>query len=112
MMKSPIAQQPETEDISLGSQSQFPSGYNSYAVDGPGHTTIGGASAPSQSMTLGVEKVKEPTIVAYPRQKLLHHLDPVSVMYYSCLYACSVPERFRVEWGGGGDRFERRYTQE
>ena len=97
MMLSPIAEQPGTEDVSpgyssihpslshTGSQPQFPSlgsGFSSYEMDGPGHTSIGGASVPSQSMKLGVEKSQEdeePHVV-YPKQKLLQRLNPVSVV--------------------------------
>ena len=106
-MLSPIAEQPGTEDVSPsstvpplshhGSQPQFlslGSGFSSYEMDGPGHTSMGGGDAmsvPPQSLKLGAEKAQVPECPMFPKQTLLHRLNSVSgVCVCVCVWCCVV----------------------
>ena len=97
IMLSPIAEMPGNEDVSPsysvpplshhGSQPQFSSlgsGYSSAELDGPGQNSMGGAP---QSLKIGSEKMQETgqQLTKYPKQTLLHRLEPVSVCVYTCI---------------------------
>ena len=86
IMLSPIAEQPGTEDASPssnvpqllhhGSNPQFPSfgsGFSSYEMDGPGHTSMDRATVPPQSLKLEPNEQHN-----FPKQQVLHQLKPVS----------------------------------